>query len=62
MMRALGSLPITLKTYDNGHTHHLPAFAPSGATLQALERRGLATCDGRQWKRTPLGQQVWEAR
>jgi hypothetical protein len=62
MLSALGSMPITLRTYDNGHTYHLPFSAPHAGTLNALQRRGLVDCDGRQWHRTPLGHAVWEAR
>lgn len=62
MMSALGSMPITLRSYDNGQTYHLPVGSPSGGTLQALERRGLAESDDRTWSRTPLGEATWEAR
>ena len=61
MLGALGSLPVRLTT-NNGTTYYLPAFAPSGATLAALQKRGLAECDGRVWTRTPLGESTWEHR
>lgn len=56
MMRALGSLPVTL-VHGN-----LPRFAPSGATLRALESRGLAERSWGGWVRTTLGESMWERR
>lgn len=62
MMSALGTLPFHCNPDGT-----LPAFAPSGGTLRALDRRGLAhVLDGvggqKRWSRTLLGESVWANR
>lgn len=55
MRAALGAMPVVC--VDGC----LPPGSPSGATIKALERRGLIHLNGDRWERTLLGEAAWRA-
>lgn len=59
---ALGSMPVRLQFLEGGW--HLDYTAPRGDTLKSLERRGLIEYveSDHVWRRTALGERVWEMR
>lgn len=56
-MGALGSMPVILTPEG-----YLPPFSPRSDSIAVLARKGLVELTDTDWRRTSLGQAVWDRR
>lgn len=59
-MSALGSMPVRM-IQQHGRWY-LPQFAPGAESIGELVQVGMIECHDHVWRRTALGEAVWEHR